>query len=140
MESGHKFPAVERIIENITFNQDIAIVMGKALQQPIDFSKVCRNGSTCSSCYYKKGVDHNSSNMRLFTWEDIRDVYIKINQRGYEFILSKLTFSKEERTKSSFNDTNISNSNWWIIPLVKERWNFLITGDPKLTYEELPIS
>ncbi|ASV30385.1 nuclear transport factor 2 family protein [Maribacter cobaltidurans] len=34
MKSGHKFPAVKRIIENITFNQDIAIVMGKELQQP----------------------------------------------------------------------------------------------------------
>ena len=34
MKSGHKFPKVERIIEKITFNQDIAIVMGKELQQP----------------------------------------------------------------------------------------------------------
>jgi len=34
MKSGHKFPAVERVIEKITFNQDIAIVMGKELQQP----------------------------------------------------------------------------------------------------------
>ncbi len=34
MKGGHKFPAVKRIIENITFNQDIAIVMGKELQQP----------------------------------------------------------------------------------------------------------
>ncbi|WP_319482872.1 nuclear transport factor 2 family protein [uncultured Draconibacterium sp.] len=34
MKSGHKFPLVERIIEKITFNQDIAIVMGKELQQP----------------------------------------------------------------------------------------------------------
>ena len=34
MKNGHKFPAVERIIEKITFNQDIAIVMGKELQQP----------------------------------------------------------------------------------------------------------
>ena len=34
MKSGHKFPAVERIIEKITFNQDIAIVMGNELQQP----------------------------------------------------------------------------------------------------------
>ena len=34
MKSGHKFPAVERIIEKITFNNDIAIVMGKELQQP----------------------------------------------------------------------------------------------------------
>lgn len=34
MKGGHVFPAVERIIEKITFNKDIAIVMGKELQQP----------------------------------------------------------------------------------------------------------
>lgn len=34
MNSGHKFPAVERIIEKITFNDNIAVVMGKELQQP----------------------------------------------------------------------------------------------------------
>ena len=33
MKSGHKFPKVERIIEKITFNQNVAIVMGKELQQ-----------------------------------------------------------------------------------------------------------
>lgn len=34
MKAGHKFPSVDRIIEKITFNQNIAIVMGKELQQP----------------------------------------------------------------------------------------------------------
>lgn len=34
IKSGHIFPKVERILEKITFNQDIAIVMGKELQQP----------------------------------------------------------------------------------------------------------
>lgn len=34
MKSGHKFPAVDRIIEKITFNRGVAIVMGKELQQP----------------------------------------------------------------------------------------------------------
>lgn len=34
MKSGHIFPAVERIVEKVTFNQNIAIVMGKELQQP----------------------------------------------------------------------------------------------------------
>jgi hypothetical protein len=38
MKSGHKFPAVKRIIEKITFNQDIAIVMGKELQQPANMT------------------------------------------------------------------------------------------------------
>lgn len=34
MKSGHKFPTVERMIEKITFNDNIAVVMGKELQQP----------------------------------------------------------------------------------------------------------
>ncbi len=74
--------------------------------------------------------------MRVLTLEDIRDIYIKINQRGYEFIFSKLTLFQKKRTKSSFNNINIANSNWWIIPLVRERWNFLITGNSRLSYEE----
>ncbi|MGF1585647.1 MAG: nuclear transport factor 2 family protein [Bacteroidales bacterium] len=38
MKSGHIFPKVERIIEVITFNQNIAVVMGKELQQPADMT------------------------------------------------------------------------------------------------------
>jgi ketosteroid isomerase-like protein len=38
MKNGHKFPKVERIIEKITFNQNIAIVMGKELQQPANMT------------------------------------------------------------------------------------------------------
>jgi ketosteroid isomerase-like protein len=38
MKSGHRFPAVERLIEKITFNQNIAIVMGKELQQPANMT------------------------------------------------------------------------------------------------------
>ncbi|NJK98243.1 MAG: nuclear transport factor 2 family protein [Bacteroidales bacterium] len=34
MKSGHKFPLVKRMIEKITFYEDIAVVMGKELQQP----------------------------------------------------------------------------------------------------------
>ncbi|MBP6182274.1 nuclear transport factor 2 family protein [Flavobacterium sp.] len=38
MKSGHKFPKVERIIEKITFNQNVAIVMGKEMQQPANLT------------------------------------------------------------------------------------------------------
>jgi ketosteroid isomerase-like protein len=33
IRNGHKFPSVERIIEKITFIQDIAIVMGKEIER-----------------------------------------------------------------------------------------------------------
>jgi len=76
------------------------------------------------------------NSMRLLTLEDFRDVYIKINQRGYEFIFSKFRLSEEKRTKSSFNNISRGSSNFWIIPEVRERWNYLITGNKEVTYEE----
>jgi ketosteroid isomerase-like protein len=39
MRGGHKFPKVERIIEKITFTQNVAVVMGKELQQPANLTK-----------------------------------------------------------------------------------------------------
>lgn len=74
--------------------------------------------------------------MKIVSLEDIRDVYLKSIQRGNGFILSKLSLSRERRTKSSFNDTNIDGSNWWQIPLVRKRWNHLITGNKDITYEK----
>lgn len=38
MKRGHKFPKVERFIEKVTFNQNIAIVMGRELQQPANLT------------------------------------------------------------------------------------------------------
>jgi len=73
--------------------------------------------------------------MRLFTPEDIRDIYIKVYQRGFYFLLTKLSVKGKSRTISSFNSLNINSSNWWIIPQVKERWNYLISGDPNVNYE-----
>ena len=74
--------------------------------------------------------------MRLVTSDDIIDVLAKGKQRGLRFLISKLTFNKLSRTKSAFDKSSISHSNWWIIPEIKERWNKLITGNPKVTYEK----
>ncbi len=74
--------------------------------------------------------------MRLITVDDITDVYSKARQRGVAFLFSKLNLSKLSRTKSAFNETAGQSSNWWIIPRVKERWNLLITGNPKTNYRQ----
>jgi ubiquinone/menaquinone biosynthesis C-methylase UbiE len=74
--------------------------------------------------------------MRLITLEDLRDLYLKLAQRGFSFILSKVTLNSVKRTKSSFNETNIDSANWWKIPEIRSRWNLLITGSPDMTYEE----
>lgn len=74
--------------------------------------------------------------MRIITIEDVRDIYLKVIQRGLSFITSKFTFNPEKRIKSSFNDIQIEAANWWIIPAIRDRWNKLITGSPDVTYEE----
>lgn len=74
--------------------------------------------------------------MKLITIEDIRDIYIKFQQRGLAFLLSKLHVSATAKTKSSFNDTTIDVSYWNQHPMVRRRWNEFITGDKDLRYEE----
>ncbi len=74
--------------------------------------------------------------MRIFTKEDIRDIYLKSIQRGSKFIFSKFSLSEKTRTKSSFNASNFNGSNWWDIPYVKKRWNYLITGSRDISYEK----
>ncbi len=73
--------------------------------------------------------------MRLITPDDLVDVYSKFRQRGLRFLWSKLTLNKQSRTKSAFDETSVTSSNWWIIPYVQKRWNQLITGEPDLKYE-----
>lgn len=74
--------------------------------------------------------------MRLITIDDIIDIYSKLMQRGGYFLLSKLNFNSLSRTKSAFDNSAISHSNWWIIPKVKERWNELISGNKEVNYRQ----
>jgi len=74
--------------------------------------------------------------MRLLTSDDIFETYQKIYQRGYLYLFSKLNFSKKKRTKSTFNSFNFDSSNYWIIPKVRERWNYLVSGSKDIAYEQ----
>jgi ubiquinone/menaquinone biosynthesis C-methylase UbiE len=74
--------------------------------------------------------------MRLITSDDFIDTYCKIIQRGRHFVFSKFTLDKKTRTKSAFDDSAFSASNWWIIPAVRQRWNSMITGNPEMNYKQ----
>ena len=73
--------------------------------------------------------------MRFLTLEDIKDVFIKLHQRGPNFLLSKLKITPYARTISAFNEEKIDSANFWIIPEVRRRWNRLITGHSDIGYE-----
>jgi len=75
--------------------------------------------------------------MRIITFDDFIDVYTKGKKRGLNFLLSKLSVSKNKRTQSAFDQTREINVNWWNVPLVRKRWNQKICGSSEknhLTY------
>lgn len=74
--------------------------------------------------------------MRIITTNDFIDTYCKIVQRGKSFFFSKFTFNSQKRTKSAFDNTAQTSSNWWVIPKVKQRWNYLITGNSSKNYQQ----
>ena len=74
--------------------------------------------------------------MRLVTIDDFRDIYFKMKQRGFNFILSKLHPFGQARTKYAYNQQNALVSEWHIIPQVIKRKNKLITGNENVDYNE----
>ncbi|MBR8535056.1 methyltransferase domain-containing protein [Carboxylicivirga sediminis] len=73
--------------------------------------------------------------VRLFTLEDARDLFLKGKQRGYRFLLSKLSFSETSRTISAFDKSAQFSSNWWDIPYIQKHWNKRISGNETQGYE-----
>ncbi len=72
---------------------------------------------------------------RWVTKDDVIDVWHKSKQRGFGFLLSKLNIYGIQRTEHTFNQSDYQSADWWIIPMVKSRWNSLITGDAELDYK-----
>ena len=77
--------------------------------------------------------------MNLINLGDIYESITKIRQRGILFFFSKITFDKKKRTKSTFGETLKTGSNWWIIPEVKQRENFKISGNYNTTFDSYLI-
>lgn len=76
---------------------------------------------------------------KLLTKDDFIDLRHKIKQRGLGFILSKLNRNSIKRTESAFNQLDYQSADWWIIPSVRERWNYLITGQKQFDYKQFFI-
>ncbi|MDQ7816687.1 MAG: methyltransferase domain-containing protein [Melioribacteraceae bacterium] len=51
-------------------------------------------------------------------------------------LLLKIFSSDKNRTKSAWAHNESPPTHWWDIPEVRERWNFLITGNNKIDYPE----
>lgn len=67
---------------------------------------------------------------------DFIRVLEKIRQGYFHKILYKLTSGKLGRVKESWQHTETNQSNWWDVPAIIKRWNFLITGNSDVTPHE----
>ena len=70
---------------------------------------------------------------------DFIDLFYKLNKKGYPQLILNLTTSSRNRTITKWN-TEISSSDFWIIPEIKKRWNLLATGNPELEYEDYVVN
>ena len=66
---------------------------------------------------------------------DFIDLFHKINEKGIDKILDKLGFHPSTRTKKHWSDIATS-SNYWLIPEIRKLWNFKISGNREMGYEE----
>lgn len=80
-----------------------------------------------------------SSLKAYITIGDFYDVYHKIREKGFYFVFSKLRVIPSARISSKWNDYK-SNSDFWLIPEVQQRWNKLITGNPTMLYEDYVVN
>ena len=66
---------------------------------------------------------------------DFVDLYHKVRQKGLGFVFSKLSLSSTSRIQSKW-DSFQSSSDFWIIPTIQKRWNFMISGNENIPYEQ----
>ena len=72
-------------------------------------------------------------------WINTREIYnwLKRSFRNpqvvYKFFF-RLQFNRSEKVKAAWSNTKSPPTNWWDIPAVKERWNFLISGDRQIDF------
>lgn len=71
----------------------------------------------------------------LFSAGDFIDLFFKIRQKSYKTLISKLGFSHNSRIRAKWNAA-VSASDFWMIPMVRKRWNKIITGDETIGYEK----
>jgi len=65
---------------------------------------------------------------------DIIDLSEKIRLRGLGYLARRLSFSSSDRIRAAWDNTGSHPTNWWNIPLIRRRWNALISGDPDIDY------
>ena len=69
---------------------------------------------------------------------DFLDVYYKVKQKGFLQLASLFNLTKNKRVSAKW-DQYQSSSDFWIIPVLQQHWNTLISGNPEVSYESYVV-
>lgn len=72
----------------------------------------------------------------LVNAHDLLRLAERVKQGQLNQVLSRLAGSRQERIARSWKHVQNPPTNWWDIPAVRERWNYLISGNVKVDYYE----
>jgi ubiquinone/menaquinone biosynthesis C-methylase UbiE len=76
----------------------------------------------------------------FFSFGDVIDLFHLLRLKGLLFFIRGLELSYGGRSASKWNKYVCSNSDFWIIPDIKEQWNKLCTGDKNTEYENYVVN
>ena len=75
----------------------------------------------------------------LINYHDLIKLIDLIQSRRINKLAKRLFQTNNEAIKEAWKFVDSPESHWWDIPAVKARWNYLISGDPKLDYNSYII-
>lgn len=73
------------------------------------------------------------------SYGDFVDVYHLARVKGLKFIVTGFGISYKGRSASKWNKYECSQSDFWVIPQVKTRWNEKCSGNPEVEYEDYVV-
>ena len=67
---------------------------------------------------------------------DIIDLVYEIRRKGIANLFHRLGFKNSQRVIHNWDCIDKGASDWWIIPAIRKRWNFIISGNEETEYED----
>src|SRR5258708_23271106 len=74
--------------------------------------------------------------MSLLNGGDFVDLYHEVQRKGALHIFRKLVSTPNERVVQEWESIDAASSDWWTIPMIRRRWNKIISGSEETEYQE----
>ena len=74
--------------------------------------------------------------MSILNAGDFTDLYHEVQRKGALHIFRKLISAPSGRIVQEWESIDRSSSDWWTIPMVRRRWNRIISGSEETEYQE----